>query len=160
MGLLFSFLLFSTVSSLVITGPRVTQVMGEDYPLIRWIGHTSKNDTPSRAIYIQAVLAFVYIISSTFEQMITYIGFTLNLMTLLTVLGMMIIRKRNRGAPPRAYRLRPYPLLPIIFILISTWITVYGIIYRPAESLAGLLTAAAGYFIWIILRAGSVQPPE
>jgi len=160
MGLLFSFLLFSTVSSLVITGPRVTQVMGEDYPLIRWIGYTSKNDTPSRAIYIQAAIAIVYIISSTFEQMITYIGFTLNLMTMLTVLGMMILRRRKRNAPAPTYRLSPYPILPITFLLISAWIMVYGIIYRPAESIAGLLTAALGYFVWLILRAGSVQPPE
>jgi hypothetical protein len=44
------------------------QVMGEDYPLIRWLGHTSKNDTPSRAIYIQAALAIVYILSSNLNR--------------------------------------------------------------------------------------------
>lgn len=152
MGILFSLLLFSTVSSLIITGPRVTQVMGEDYDRIRWIGHNSVYDTPARAIYIQAVLAVFYIISATFEQMITYIGFTLNLMTLLTVLGLIIHRRRKQNSADPPYRIRPYPLLPGIFLLINTWIMVYGLIYRPLESGAGLLTAVLGYLAWLVLQ--------
>jgi len=152
MGGLFSLLLFSTVSSLVITGPRVTQVMGEDYPSIRWFSHTSVFDTPARAIYIQAGIAIVYLTTSTFEQMITYIGFTLNLMTLLTVLGMMLYRKKSPSGNASVYRVRPYPLLPIIFLLINTWILIYGLIYRPAESFAGIITAVLGLLAWYWLK--------
>jgi APA family basic amino acid/polyamine antiporter len=152
MGLLFSLMLFSTVSSLIITGPRVTQVMGEDYPGIRWFSHTSAHDTPARAIYIQAGIAIVYVITSTFEQMITYIGFTLNLMTLLTVLGMMLHRGRNRSSKDLIYRIRPYPLLPLIFLMINTWIMIYGMIYRPFESFAGIITAALGLLVWLWLK--------
>jgi APA family basic amino acid/polyamine antiporter len=152
MGLLFSLLLFSTTSSLVIIGPRVTQVMGEDYPGIRWFSHTSRHDTPARAIYIQAAIAIVYLITSTFEQMITYIGFTLNLMTLLTVLGMMLYRKNHPSGTVTAYRVKPYPLLPIIFLLINTWILIYGLLYRPMESFAGIITASLGLLAWFWLR--------
>jgi APA family basic amino acid/polyamine antiporter len=162
MGGLFSLMLFSTVSSLVITGPRVTQVMGEDYPAIKWFSATSRQDTPVRAIYIQAGIAIVYLVTSTFEQMITYIGFTLNLMTLLTVLGMMLNRgKKTSGIIP-VYRIRPYPLLPLIFLLINTWIMVYGLLFRPMESIAGLITAAVGFGVWYWLRqktGDQSQPP-
>jgi APA family basic amino acid/polyamine antiporter len=158
MGILFSLLLFSTVSSLIITGPRVTQVMGEDYPGLRWFAHTSAKDTPARAIYIQALIAIIYILTSTFEQMITYIGFSLNLMTLLTVLGMIIHRQRSRDGDIQAYRLRPYPLVPLIFLAISTWIMVYGMIYRPLESITGILTAALGFLAWILVRRSAVPP--
>jgi APA family basic amino acid/polyamine antiporter len=160
MGLLFAFLLFSTVSSLIITGPRVTQVMGTDYPRLRWFSHTSRNDTPARAIYIQAIIAIIYLLSSTFEQMITYIGFSLNLMTMLTVLGMMIQRRRNRDVVVSSYRVKPYPLLPILFLLVSIWIMIYGLIYRPVESIGGLLTALMGYLVWTILRGDSVRHSE
>ncbi len=157
MGLLFSLLLFSTVSSLIITGPRVTQVMGEDYPGIRWFSHTSTQDTPARAIYIQAGIAIVYVITSTFEQMITYIGFTLNLMTLLAVLGMILYRERNKSSRDDIYRIRPYPLLPVIFLVINTWIMIYGLIYRPFESFAGIITAAMGFLLWLWLKHKSQQ---
>ena len=152
MGLLFSLLLFSTVSSLIITGPRVTQVMGEDYPGIRWFSHTSVFDTPARAIYIQAGIAIVYLLTSSFEQMITYIGFTLNLMTLLTVLGMMLYRRKHPSGNASVYRVRPYPLLPIIFLVINTWIMIYGLVYRPIESFAGIITAALGLLAWFWLK--------
>jgi APA family basic amino acid/polyamine antiporter len=152
MGGLFCLLLFSTVSSLVIAGPRVTQVMGEDYPGIRWFSHTSAQDTPARAIYIQAAMAIVYLITSTFEQMITYIGFTLNLMTLLTVLGMMLYRRNHPAGSAGIYRVKPYPLLPLIFLLINTWILVYGLLYRPFESFAGIITAAVGLLVWFWLK--------
>lgn len=151
MGLLFSLLLFSTVSSLIITGPRVTQVMGEDYPGLRWFSHTSVFDTPARAIYIQAGIAIVYLTTSTFEQMITYIGFTLNLMTLLTVVGMMLFRK-HLPAGASVYRIRPYPLLPIIFILINTWVLIYGLVYRPFESFGGIITAVVGLLVWYWMK--------
>jgi APA family basic amino acid/polyamine antiporter len=157
MGLLFSLLLFSTVSSLVITGPRVTQVMGEDYPGISWFSHTSVFDTPARAIYIQAGIAIFYLLTSTFEQMITYIGFTLNLMTLLTVLGMMLYRSSHPSRNASVYRVRPYPLLPIIFLLINTWIMIYGLVYRPVESSAGIITAALGLLAWFWLKHKSRQ---
>lgn len=158
MGGLFSLLLFSTVSSLVITGPRVTQVMGEDYPGIRWFSHTSAFDTPARAIYIQAGIAIFYLTTSTFEQMITYIGFTLNLMTLLTVLGMMFYRKKLPPGNVLVYKVRPYPLLPIIFLLINTWIMFYGLVYRPVESFAGIITAALGLLAWFWLKRRAQRP--
>ena len=157
MGGLFSLLLFSTISSLVITGPRVTQVMGEDYPGIRWFSHTSVFDTPARAIYIQAGIAIVYLITSTFEQMITYIGFTLNLMTLLTVLGMMLNRRNLPSDNASVYRIRPYPLLPVIFLMINTWIMIYGLVYRPAESFAGIITAVLGFLAWLWLKHKNQQ---
>ena len=157
MGLLFSLLLFSTVSSMVITGPRVTQVMGEDYPGIRWFSHTSVFDTPARAIYIQAGIAVVYLITATFEQMITYIGFTLNLMTLLAVLGMMLYRRNPSSGNAYVYRVRPYPLLPIIFLLINTWVMIYGLVYRPVESFAGIITAVLGLLAWLWLKHKSQQ---
>lgn len=157
MGGLFSLLLFSTVSSLVITGPRVTQVMGEDYPGIRWFSHTSIFDTPARAIYIQAGIAIVYLITSTFEQMITYIGFTLNLMTLLTVLGMMLNRRNLPPGNASVYRVRPYPLLPIIFLMINTWIMIFGLVYRPVASFAGIITAVLGLLAWFWLKHKNQQ---
>ena len=156
-GILFSILLFSTVSSLIITGPRVSQVMGEDYPGIRWFSKTSKYDTPLRAIYIQAGIAIVYVLTATFEQMITYIGFTLNLFTLLTVLGMMINRQRYRHKASLPFQLKPYPLLPVIFLIINSWIMLYGLIYRPFESIAGIITTALGFLLWLGINNTRLQ---
>ncbi len=148
MGLLFSLLLLSTVSSMIITGPRVTQVMGEDYTILKWFSKISGREIPVRAIIIQAAISVIYVLTSTFEQVITIIGFTLNLFTLLAVIGMML--NRRRGNPLGTYRIKLYPVLPIIFILINVWILVYGLIYRPVESLTGIGTSLAGLVFYFI----------
>ena len=157
MGILFSIMLLSTISSLIITGPRVTQVMGEDYPGIRWFSNTSRHDTPQRAIYIQATIAIIYLLTASFEQMITYIGFSLNLMTLLTVLGMIINRQKHGSSGSFPFRLRPYPLLPIIFLIINSWILVYGLLFRPEESIAGLITTSLGFLFWLRLNRSRMK---
>ncbi len=149
MGIVFSLLLLSTVSSMIITGPRVTQVMGEDYRILSWFSKLTRKDIPVRAIIIQGILSVVYILTSTFEQVITLIGFTLNLFTLLAVTGLIINRRRNPGLSP-PFKMKLYPLLPIIFILINLWILVYGLIYRPVESSAGILIAAAGGLFYLL----------
>lgn len=154
MGLIFSLLLLSTVSSMIITGPRVTHVMGEDYAILTWFSKRSKKEIPVRAIIIQSVLSIVYILTSTFEQVITLIGFTLNLFTLLVVIGMMLNRRKHSDSE-FIYRVKLYPVVPIIFILINAWIIIYGLIYRPAESLAGIGISLAGLIFYLIDRSYS-----
>lgn len=152
MGLIFSLLLLSTVSSMIITGPRVTHVMGEDYSTLRWFSKRSGKEIPVRAIIIQAALSIGYILTSTFEQVITLIGFTLNLFTLLVVIGMMLNRRKQPDSE-NLYRIKLYPLIPIIFILINGWIIIYGLIYRPLESLAGIGISLAGLIFYLIDRS-------
>jgi len=157
-----SFLLLSSISAMIIAGPRVTQVIGEDYHLFRWLGRTTGKDIPAVAILTQGLLSIVYILTSTFDQVIVFIGFTLNLFTFMTVLGVMIVRNKHPELP-RPYKTFGYPVVPILFLLINIWILVYGLIYRTKESLAGIGITAAGLLVYGIdkkLRPGGVRSGE
>ncbi len=161
MGGIISFLLLSSISAMVIAGPRISKVIGEDYYLFRWMGKNSKRDIPAIAIVTQGVLSILYIVTSTFEQVIIFIGFTLNLFTFLTVLGVMIVRKKHPELP-RPYKTFGYPLVPALFLLINIWILVYGLLYRPKESLAGILITVIGLLVYWIdkkNRPNNFRPP-
>jgi APA family basic amino acid/polyamine antiporter len=147
MGGIISFLLLSSISAMVIAGPRISRVMGEDFFLFRWMSRMSSKDIPVVAIVTQGLLSIVYILTATFEQVIVFIGFTLNLFTFMTVLGVMIVRKKHPELP-RPYRTLGYPVVPILFLAINAWILVYGLIYRPKESLAGLAITAFGLLVY------------
>jgi APA family basic amino acid/polyamine antiporter len=142
-----AFLLLSSISAMIIAGPRISKVIGEDYYLFRWLGRSSRKDIPAIAIAVQGLLSIFYILTSTFEQVIVFIGFTLNLFTFMTVLGVMITRRKRPDAP-RPYKTLGYPVVPILFLLIHVWILVYGVRYRPKESLAGLGITALGLAIY------------
>lgn len=154
-----SFLLLSSISAMIIAGPRVTRVIGEDYHLFRWMGRTTAKDIPAVAILTQGALSIFYILTSTFDQVIVFIGFTLNLFTFMTVLGVMIVRRKHPELP-RPYKTFGYPLVPVLFLLINIWILTYGLIYRAKESLAGIAITAAGLVVYGIdkkVRPGDVQ---
>ena len=155
MGLIISFLLISSVSSMIIVGPRVYHAIGEDYKLLSWLAR-KRNDVPYIAIIFQSVISIFFIITSTFEQVIIFVGFTLNLFTFLSVLGVFITRFRQKKGEP-GYRAFGYPYLPGFFLLINTWILVYGFIFKPHESIAGLVFTASGLVIWLISKQKAIQ---
>jgi APA family basic amino acid/polyamine antiporter len=162
MGGIISFLLLASASAMVIAGPRINKVIGEDYHLFRWMGRASRRDTPSIAIAVQGVLSLIYILTSTFKQVVIFIGFTLNLFTFLTVLGVIIVRIKHPELP-RPYKTLGYPVVPGLFLLISLWILTYGVIYKTKESLAGITITAIGLLVYWIdkkLRPGDFRPAE
>ena len=53
MGSLLAMLLISTVSAMILAGPRVLHAIGEDFPLFRGLGKTNQDGIPARAILLQ-----------------------------------------------------------------------------------------------------------
>ncbi len=147
MGGLIAFLLLSSISAMIIAGPRLSKVLGEDYRLFRFLARTTRKDIPAAAIVVQGVISAFYVATATFDQVIVFVGFTLNAFTFLTVLGVMLMRRR-RPDLPRPYRTLGYPVVPILFLLIQAYILVYGLLYRPKESLAGIGITLAGLALY------------
>ncbi|MBD2714305.1 amino acid permease [Microvirga sp. STR05] len=151
MGGLIAALLVSTISAMIFAGPRIVQVMGEDLPPLRPLAHLSPAGIPVRAMLLQTGLTLLFIVTATFEQVLLYAGFVLNLFTFLTVLGLFVLRWRQPTLP-RPYRAWGYPVTPLLFLALSAW-TLWFIIHdKPTESLYGLLTVLAGLVPYALSR--------
>lgn len=146
MSALIALALLATVSSYVILGPRVWKVMGEDYELFRFATKTNAQGAPVWAFVAQALIAILLVLTSTFDAILIYAGFILNIFNFLAVVGVIVLRVR-RPDLPRPYKVWGYPATPIIFALISLWMTVYVFIERPKESAFVLLTFVVGYIL-------------
>jgi APA family basic amino acid/polyamine antiporter len=149
-GLIISFLLISSVSSMIIVGPRVYNAIGEDYKLLSWLSR-KRNDVPYVAVLFQSIISIFFILTSTFEQVIIFVGFTLNLFTFLSVLGVFITRFRQKKGEV-FFRSFGYPYLPAFFLIVNTWILIYGFLYKPHESIAGLVITASGWIIYLLSK--------
>jgi len=152
MALVITLLLVSTVSAMIWIGPRVTMVMGEDYRLLGFLSKKNKNNVPVVAIWVQTVITIILIASSTFEKVLVYAGFIMNLFTLLAVIGLFILRIKHPELPSK-YKVTGYPITPLIFILLSLWTLTYLLFDRPMESILGLLTVLAGLLIFYANKA-------
>jgi APA family basic amino acid/polyamine antiporter len=158
MAAIIAVLLVSFVSSMVFVGPRVTQVMGEDSRLFRVFAKKSAGGLPVTAILFQSLISLVLIVTSSFETVLTYIGFTLNLFTWLAVAGIFVHRARYPSIT-RPYKTWGFPFTPIVFIVFLTWMQVYLIMKRPVQACLGTVTALLGLGVYAIDRRLSKKRP-
>lgn len=149
MSLVIALLLVSTVSAMILAGPRVMHAMGNDIRQLKMFSTSNKNNVPYVAVIFQSVISIVLVLTSSFESLITYVGFTLNLFTFLTVFGIFILRAKHKDIQT-AYKTPLYPIPPILFLLISGWILFFIFKNKTMESLFGLGTVAFGFLVYWI----------
>lgn len=150
-GLALALLLISTVSAMTIAGPRVLQVIGEDLHILRILSRTNSDGVPSRAIFFQTGVALLFILTSSFEAVLVFSGFTLAAMSFATVLGVVVLRWREPKLA-RPYRISLFPIPPLIYLALTGWTLVFVLIERPQEALYSLGLISTGLLLYIFLR--------
>jgi len=138
-----SLLLISTVSAMTIAGPRVLQVIGEDYPLFGRLARKNEDGIPALAIWLQSGLALVFVLVASFQSILLFSGFVLSLNTLAAVVGVFVLRWRQPDLP-RPYRIWLYPLPPLVFLGLTVWSLVYIARSQPQEAGFAAALIAAG----------------
>ncbi len=135
--------LISSVSSMMMAGPRVYARMADDGYLPTAL-RAAPGEAPRNGMLLQLALSLVMLWSTTYEGLLTYIGFTLGISTALTVAGLVRLRLRE-GA---ALAVPGWPWVPLLFLAAIVVITVLTIQMRPIASVYGMATLAAGWLVW------------
>jgi APA family basic amino acid/polyamine antiporter len=146
--------LVAAISSMTWIGPRVTMAMGEDHWLLRWLGRKSEHGIPMNAILVQLIFVNLLLLTQRFEDVVRYTQFSLLLCSLLTVVGVIVLRFRNPEIA-RPYKIWLYPVPPVVFSIITIWMMFYLLRWHTAESVAGLVTALLGLSLYFCARRGS-----
>ncbi len=139
--------LISSISAMTWIGPRVSMSMGEDHWLLRLLGRKNSYGIPTNAIFLQLLIANLLLLTRSFEDVVRYTQFSLLVCSLLTVLGVIVLRF-TRPKIARPYRVWMYPLPPVVFSVIIIWMLFYLLCWHTAESLAGLATLIAGFLLY------------
>jgi len=148
-SLLIAFALFSSLSAFIIIGPRVYYSMAKDGLFFKSVAKIHpKFQVPSNSIILQCLIAIILALSGTFEQVLTYMGFALGIFPILTVLGVIKLRKDN----PSAFRMAGYPYTQILYVTTGVLILFLSFLERPAESSIALLVVAAGVPAYYIFK--------
>jgi APA family basic amino acid/polyamine antiporter len=143
--------LVSSVSAMVMAGPRVYAAMAEDGALPRALARRSGGGAPAWSVVVQGALAIAITLTGRFDQIVRYVGFTLTIFAALTVIAMIVLRFTRPGAP-RPYRTFGYPLTPALFILGSVWIAYSQVKLYPKESVYGVGTLVFGAVAYLASR--------
>jgi len=149
-GMLISFgialMLISSISAMIWAGPRVTQVMAEDHKLWTWFSKKTTRKVPIRATWLQTGITLLLLYTGTFEQVMIYSGFVLQLFAALAVSGVFVVRRNHKSN--KAFKSPFFPIPQIIFLILSCWVLVYLLIAQPIETGFGLLNLVVGFLIF------------
>ena len=144
--------LLSVLSAMILTGPRVYYAMAKDGLFFSRFGKVNRSrHTPAHSIFLQAAIAVVMVATATYDKLLLYIGFTLSLVALLTVAGMIRLRLKHPQAGA-GYRTFGYPITPMLFIIGNMWIIYFSISRQPVPALAGLVTIAVGMGVYFLFE--------
>jgi APA family basic amino acid/polyamine antiporter len=139
--------LFTSISAMVMAGPRVYARMAEDGVFPRIFG--TGRDVPGSAVALQVALAILVLWYSDLARLLGYIGFTLGLSAAATVAGLIAMRIREGG---ERVPIPGYPWIPGLFVLVTLGTAGFMILRQPGEAVTGLMTVAVGALLYFAIR--------
>lgn len=161
---------FGCNNGLVLAGARVYYAMAQDNLFFKSTAKLNKNHVPAVALILQCVWACFLVLPRTrsgkivagveeygnlYGALLDYVVFAVLIFYILTIIGLFILRKTRPDAE-RPYRAFGYPIIPAVYIIAATVISLVLLFYKPQTSLPGLAIVLSGvpvYFIWKSLSA-------
>ncbi|MGH7751351.1 MAG: APC family permease, partial [Gemmatimonadales bacterium] len=138
-------------NGIVLTSARIPYAMARNGEFFRWAGSVHPRfRTPVAALLAQAVLACVFTLSGTYNQLITYVVFTSFLFYGMSAAGVIVLRRR-RPDLPRPYRTWGYPVTPVLFVAAAAAFMVGTIVEAPREAAVGagiVLAGVPAFWLW------------
>lgn len=139
--------LFTSVSSMVMVGPRVYAKMADDgvFPSI----FSMRRTTPAAAVWFQVALALIVLWISSLQDLLGYVGYTLSLSTAVTIIGLFLLRHRE-GA--EAVPVPGYPWVPGLFIIATVFIGMQSMQLLKWNTWFGVLTPLSGLLVYFAMK--------
>jgi basic amino acid/polyamine antiporter, APA family len=135
----------------IISAARVFQVMGAEGLFFRAAGHINRRyHSPDVALFALSGWAIVLALSGTYGQLLNYstvgdwLGYAAAVATLFYY-------RRMHAGEAVAFRMRGFPVLPLIFIVAVLGVVASNIVANPTDAGMGLVIALLGlpvYWFW------------
>jgi APA family basic amino acid/polyamine antiporter len=128
--------MISAAHSVLLTMPRVYFAMARDGVFFEKLGEVHPRfGTPAFAVGAGAIVAAIYSLVGTFQQLLGYVVFVAWIFYAIAAACVIKFRK-TRADWPRPFRVPGYPVTPIIFILSAAAIVGNTIVQQPWKQTA------------------------
>jgi APA family basic amino acid/polyamine antiporter len=142
---------FGALHASILATARVPYAMARDRLFFKSLAHVSpRTHVPVRSLIVQSIWASVLALSGSYDTLTDYAIFALTLFYALVAGSVFIFRRRMPNAD-RPYRTWGYPVVPILFLIVSTWLIATTIWNTPKQSGIGLGLIVLGlpvYWYW------------
>jgi APA family basic amino acid/polyamine antiporter len=142
---------FGCNNGLILSGARVYSTMARDGLFIPAAGRLNPKGVPAVALWMQCIWASILCLSGKYGDLLDYIVFVVLIFYILTIGGIFVLRQK-RPDLPRPYKAFGYPVVPVIYIALASFICIVLLIVKREASLIGLGIVALGFPIYYIVK--------
>lgn len=150
--------IFGTIGIYTMSAPRIYFAMAQDKLFFHHLARVHPRfHTPVNAMALQALWAICLLfVWGTYSNLFTYVTFMDIVFMTLAGVSIFIFRKKRPGQE-RPYRTAGYPIVPLIFVLITGAFVLHTLVERPTQALAGLGLLALGTASFLLFRRKGVE---
>jgi Gamma-aminobutyrate permease and related permeases len=144
---------FGGLNGSMFTGPRILFAMADDNLLFKGMAKVHPRfKTPYVSITVVAILAAVFVLLGTFEQLADAFVTAIVPFYALAVASVFALRKRSDYNP--SFRVPGYPVVPLIFIISTVMLLVNAVVdpssrWATVGVLGGILVGIPVYFVTV-----------
>jgi APA family basic amino acid/polyamine antiporter len=148
--------IFGTIGIYTMSAPRIYFAMARDGIFFEQLSVVhSKFRTPANAMIVQAIWAVILLLFwGTFHDLITYVTFMDIAFMALAGASIFVFRLR-KGMGTASYQTPWYPIVPLVFVGISSAFVVNTLIERPVQAVAGLILFGLGVLVYLMFKRKS-----
>ena len=142
---------FGCLNGCIFTAARVYYAMAKDGMFLKSAAQLNKNKVPANSLTMQCIWACILCFSGTYGDLLNYIMFAVMLFYILTISGLFRLRF-TKPEMERPYKAFGYPVIPALYIILASLVSLNMLIYQTNFSLYGLIIILTGVPVYYIFR--------
>ena len=150
---------FGCNNGLILAGSRLFESMAKDGLFFKSAAKLNKFGVPSNALVLQGIWASVLCLSGSYGDLLDYATFSSLIFYIITITGIFVLRKKMPDAV-RPYKAFGYPVIPAIYIILTSLICIDLLVYKTFNTGMGLLIIALGIPVYFLFKKNRVVDNE
>jgi APA family basic amino acid/polyamine antiporter len=142
---------FGCNNGLILAGSRLYKAMADHGLFFQRATKLNGKGVPANALWMQAFWASLLCLSGTYGDLLSYCTFASLLFYIITVAGVLILRRREPEAD-RPYRVWGYPFLPIAYLILAGFVAVGILVSQFNIAITGIGIVALGWPIYYFFK--------
>jgi APA family basic amino acid/polyamine antiporter len=142
---------FGCNNGLILAGSRLFSSMANDGLFFKKAAKLNKFNVPSNAMVFQGIWSSLLCLSGSYGDLLDYCTFSSLIFYIITIAGLFVLRKKMPDAD-RPYKAFGYPVVPALYIILTTLICIDLLVYKTFNCGMGLLIIALGVPVYFMFK--------
>lgn len=141
---------FGCNNGIILSGARVYYAMARDGVFFKQIGILNRKKVPGMGLWVQAIWSILLCLSGSYGDLLDYVISAVLIFNVF-VIGAIFILRKNRPDVRRPYKAFGYPIIPLLYIIMSLTVFIVLLVHKPQYTWPGFIIVIIGipvYYLW------------